>query len=331
MSMPLYRRELHAASLLRNHPPRFRHPHKAALFEIAYPEGSEPAGTIEVTRWAAHVPERVSLPPTLDAQVRPEFYDYAPSAVAVASAPAALEWHVNFANPRLFVAYGSGLLAQDEMQLVEHPLLGCVREALLAEGLAAATVDREGATPILVRNVERRIEIATNPDPSAGRPFGLYGNRFMAAPIDVVRRATRRVDPPTYSNVIAMAAPAGGRGEYTDREIEYVFQTAFTAFAAARSETPLGSPLIVHTGFWGCGAFGGNRTLMVAVQALAARAAYVNRLVFHAGDPVGAKDATLGLDVAERLALRCGVACTLATITGRTALLGYRWGESDGN
>jgi hypothetical protein len=39
-------------------------------------------------------------------------------------------WHVNFADPQLFVAYGSQLLAQDELQAAEHPLLGSIREAL---------------------------------------------------------------------------------------------------------------------------------------------------------------------------------------------------------
>ena len=40
-------------------------------------------------------------------------------------------WHVNFADPQLFVAYGSGLLAQDELQAAEHPMLGSVREKAL--------------------------------------------------------------------------------------------------------------------------------------------------------------------------------------------------------
>src|SRR4051812_8674061 len=185
---PLYRRTFDAAALLREHPPQVRHPHKAALLEIAYPAGSVPGGVIDVTRWAAHVPEPFSLPAKLTAEVREDFYDYAPAGTS----PSLLEWHVNFADPRLFGAYGSGLFAQDEMQVAEHPLLGSVREALLAQGLAAKTSDETGATPVLVRNVERRLEIATNADAAAGRPIGIYGNRFEAAPFEVIRRATRR-------------------------------------------------------------------------------------------------------------------------------------------
>ncbi len=42
------------------------------------------------------------------------------------------EWWVNFADPHLFVAYGSSLFAQDEIQVAEHPSLGHLREALYA-------------------------------------------------------------------------------------------------------------------------------------------------------------------------------------------------------
>jgi len=171
------------------------------------------------------------------------------------------------------------LLAQDEMQVVQHPLLGCVREALLEQGLAAKTSDESGGTPILVSNVERRIEIATNPDASAA--------------------------------------------------------TACTAFGAAVQESArMGSEpqqTVIHSGFWGCGAFGGNRRLMIAMQGLAGRAANVGRFVIHAGDSAGADEAHWGLDVAQSLAQRCGPSCSLDTIVGRTVMLAYRWGVSDGN
>jgi hypothetical protein len=53
-----------------------------------------------------------------------------------------------------------------------------------------------------------------------------------------------------------MAAPVGS-GRYTREEIELVLLTAFTGFAAARGESPVGSRVIIHTGHWGTGAFGG--------------------------------------------------------------------------
>jgi hypothetical protein len=59
--------------------------------------------------------------------------------------------------------------------------------------------------------------------------------RLRAKP-DTVRRATTRIDPPTITHVIAMAAPSGGRGRYRVDEIEHVLVTAFTAFRAAVQE-----------------------------------------------------------------------------------------------
>jgi len=333
MDKPLYRVSFDASELLRAHPPQLRHPNKVALLEVAYPAGAVASGQIVVTRWAAALPESLALPATLASDVQPNFYDYRP----VAAGGNAVEWHVNFADPRLFGAYGSGLFAQDEMQVAEHPLLGSVREALLARGLAAKTSDETGPTPVLVRNVERRLAIATTPDAAAGRPAGLYGNRFGAAPAEVVRRAARRVDPPAFSNIIAMAAPSGGVGEYTTGDVRAILKTAVTAFGAARVESidtdsnTDSARTVVHTGFWGCGAFGGNRKLMVALQALAARAGGVHRLVLHAGDRSGIDHAGRGLDVAEAIASKCGPRAPVEDVVERCAMLGYRWGVSDGN
>lgn len=82
---PLYRRSFDAASLLREHPPQIRHPHKSALLKLAQAERS--TGTIEVTRWAAEVPTSIALP-EIAVDVRPDFFDYVPVD------PAATEWHV---------------------------------------------------------------------------------------------------------------------------------------------------------------------------------------------------------------------------------------------
>jgi len=329
MQDPLFRLSFDAARLLDEHPPRLHHPNKAALFKLAYPPGARPQGTIEVTRWRADVDDDLRLSERLDAVAQPHFYDYPPPP------DGCLAWHVNFADPELFVAYGSSLFAQDEMQVAEHPLLASVREALLAAGLPARTRDGEGGSPVLIRGVERPIEVRTDADPAAGRPYGLYGNRFAAASVDVVCRAVRPIVPPTTTNIIAIAAPAGGRGDYQPGQIEYILEVAITAFAAARGETAraLGpaARTTIHTGFWGCGAFGGNRPLMIALQALAARASAIDRLVLHTGDSAGLRDIQQGLDVAAALANRCGPQCSLGTLVDRCSALGYQWGVSDGN
>jgi hypothetical protein len=136
MREPLFRLSFDAARLLRDHPPKLRHVNKTALFELAYPPGSEVRGTIDVTRWRADIDDDLRLPQHAESTVEPNFYNYPPSNAGN------LKWHVNFADPNLFVAYGSGLFAQDEMQVAEHPLLGSVREALLAAGRPAGPQSR---------------------------------------------------------------------------------------------------------------------------------------------------------------------------------------------
>ncbi len=330
-SLPLYRVAFDATTLLREHPPRFKHTHKSALFEMAYPDEPPSSIEIEVTRWAARVDNPLVFLDSSRVEIQPNYNDYRP----VGDPATSLEWHVNFADPQLFVAYGSALFAHDEMQVAEHPILGSVREAILARGLAALTQEAGQPTPVLVRNVERRIAVATDINAAQGRPRGLYGNRFAEAPLDVVRRATQRIDPPTLSQIIAIAAPCGGRGDYTLGQIERILMTAITAFASARSETfrsrGESCETVIHTGFWGCGAFGGNRKLMVAVQRLASRAAGVGTLVFHTADEAGAAETQTALDVAQAIALRCGASCSLRTLAGHLEMLGYRWGVSDGN
>lgn len=329
---PIERRSFGAAHLMASYPPRWSHPNKVAVYEIACPPGSRFAGTLDYSRWAAMpLPERVD-PGAAVERVRhvPGFYDYAPAA---ADPSAAVEWHVNFADPNLFVAYSSPLFAQDEMQVSEHPVLGALREALGAAGLVPRTVVGGSPTPILITNAERRCRVATEPDASAGRPEGLYGNAFARAPIEVVRAATERIDPPTLTNLIAMAAPRPASGRYAELQIREALVAASTGFRAAVLESArmMGAApdVIVHTGFWGCGAFGGNRVLMTVLQALAAELASVDLVVFHVGDPSGAA----AIEEARLTLRELGDGSPRPTdeVIGDLVGMGFLWGVSDGN
>ena len=263
-------------------------------------------------------------------EARPGFYDY----TRASDRADAVEWHVNFADPHLFVAYGSRLFAQDEMQVAEHPVLGSLKEALVARKLPAVTVEGGQPTPVLVMGAPRHCRVATEPNAAEGRPHGLYGNAFARADPEAVRRATTRIDPPTTTNLIAMAAPAGGVGRYRIKEIEYVLVTAFTAFRAAvlESARSRGSdgPVVVHSGFWGCGAFGGDRVLMTTLQVIAAEMAGVERIVFHTGDPSGAA-AIREMRRMFEMDLAVGSAMAVPELIRRINALGFEWGVSDGN
>jgi hypothetical protein len=322
---PVERRVFEADRLLSEHPPVLRHPNKRVVYEIACPPGCVHGGRLTYTRWREMpLPERAAPAEALRlVERREDVYDYAP----VLADEQAVEWHVNFADPHLFFAYGSGLFAQDEIQAAEHPALGALREALTASGASPTTVEGGRPTPILVRGVERRCRVATDRDTGQGRPRGLYGNLFAAASEVTVRRAVTRIDPPTVTNLIAVAAPTGRFGPYGREEIEGVLTTAFTGFRAAVLESG-NAAVAVHTGFWGCGAFGGNRVLMALLQVLAAGMAGVRRPVFHTFDAAG----TAALDSAlRRIEDLPGPTIAFRDLADRIAAMGFEWGVSDGN
>ncbi len=318
----LLRKDYDAATLIRTHPPQLHHPHKRLVFDLC--RGNATSGAISVTRWAAAtLPATVVLAPTQVLAV-PGYYDYAGNDRGV--------WHVNFADPLLFVAYGSGLLAQDELQAAEHPILGSIREALIAEDELALTEEDGIPTPVLVLGAERRCTIDTAPDLDAGRLYGLYGNAFANASPGVVRRAVRTHEPPTSTNLIAIAAPSGGTDEYTRPDLEQILVTAYTGFAAAIAETQRvwpGAPTEIRTGFWGCGAFGGNREVMTIMQLLAARLAGASRLRFYAFDDAGQASFRNGAAALAGVLREPGE--PLGDVIERIADLDYAWGVSDGN
>jgi hypothetical protein len=90
---------------------------------------------------------------------------------------------------------------------------------------------------------------------------------------------------------------------------------------------------VVHTGFWGCGAFGGNRTLMALLQLVAAQMAGLSRLVFHAANRAGSKefDRALALYQAIGSGVAGGGAAAIERLIDDVVGQGFCWGESDGN
>lgn len=187
---------------------------------------------------------------------------------------------------------------------------------------------------MLVTGVERRCRIDTDVNAAEGRPHGLYGGAFSIASPDAIRRATHRIDPPTISHIIAIAAPNGGEGRYTAGQITRILTTAYTGFRAAvleservRSASPV--PVVVHSGFWGCGVFGGNRVLMSMLQILAAEMAGVEQLVMHtvSDSLMGAVDAAQKASASLARERGGDVREMIAVLTA----MGFEWGAGDGN
>lgn len=322
---PIYRRSFDAAELARRYPPAFSHPNKVAAYQAAMAGGPAPSGTIALSQWPAmELPGAVG-PASTRVELRPDTFQYEPPETGEA------HWHLNFANFDIFAYYAGPLLAQDELQVVEHPALASVRHTLLEDGLSTLVVEDGAATPILVAGVERRCRLETRPG-VGGNPAGLYGNNFAVASEAAVRGAVMPLRPPTRSNILAIEAPAYGSGRYAPEEIAFILRTAFSGFAAARAETAHlhgGEPLrlVIHTGFWGCGAYGGNRHLMTVLQIVAAEAAGIDRLVYHTVDRDGLAPAGDAAALADEML--SGPRRTEELIDAIDAL-GFEWGVGDG-
>ncbi len=322
-----------AQNLVDSHPPKFHNANKKIVYRIACPPGCTHSGQIVFSRWQA-----MPFPHTLSScsyqtelEVRSDYFGYEPPNKDNVQ----FEWYLNFAHYDLFCAYGGPLFAQDEMQVAEHPALSSLREALLSAGIKPLTVENGQPTPVLVRGVERRCAIATDRNAEQGRQLGLYGNNFAHAPLPVIKLATKLINPPTISNIIAMEAPSAGRGSYSRKDIEYILTTAFTGFSAARIESYLASAqqpnVIIHTGFWGCGAYGGNRVLMSLLQLLAARLAQVNHLVFHTGDARGIDNLATAQQILEQDLAPAGSHIEVSALITEIEAMRFQWGVSDGN
>eukprot|EP00455_Lapot_gusevi_P041085 TRINITY_DN4725_c0_g1_i15.p1 TRINITY_DN4725_c0_g1~~TRINITY_DN4725_c0_g1_i15.p1 ORF type:complete len:293 (+),score=77.59 TRINITY_DN4725_c0_g1_i15:229-1107(+) len=255
-------------------------------------------------------------------------------------------WHVNFADSKLFYAYGSPLMAQDEIQVAEHPVLASLREALVEMSRAnqyasikPLTLDGQHATPCLIRNVQRRIQIDLAPNAAAGRPQGLYGNEFWGASEAAVASAVTVLNPPTTSHIIAMAALGYGKGKYTRAQIETTLATVYTSFRAARIEAYRHAvnqqlaqfpTVVIHTGNWGAGAFGGDGTLMTLVQMLAGSLAGVDRLFFHTFDDKGTRAFQSAINHFQNLWIdHANRPLTTAQLVEKLVSMNFMWGVSN--
>lgn len=278
------------------------------------------------SRWKAEeLPEKI--PYDITFEVREGIFEYTPPANDFL-----VDWHMNFADAHLFACYGSALLAQDELQIAEHPILGTIFEALTQTGKSPHTVDQNGnPTPVTITGVQRRCFIDTMASPTKGILFGLYGNDFASGTNEQIIDATEILTPPTITNILAISAPACKTGVYTKEDITYILKAAYTGYIATIQESKRINPscirTCVHTGFWGCGAFGGNRILMTILQALAADMADVD-MVFLGFDPSGVEVADTAYKKYWGMRKKTNSTEEILNIIYDQA---FEWGVSDGN
>lgn len=326
---PLERQTFNTQQLVKEHPPRFEHPCKQLVYDIACPPGSVHQGELVFSRWpACTLPEYFDCRQLCSIEIREDYFGYEPSAHRT------VDWYLNFAHSDVFAFYGSRLMAQDEIQVAEHPALASLREALVTLKLETATVENNQPTPILVQNVERRCKIAIDPNPEQYRPQGLYGNRFSQASEEAIRLATHVLHPPTITNILAIEAPSHGYGRYTLQDLRFILQTAYSGFTAVKTASFWKNnpdEIVIHTGFWGCGAYGGNRTVMTILQWLVAHVSGIHRLVYHIGDASGQSACRAAQQLWDGVGQIYRGSVPLQNVLELVYAQKFEWGESDGN
>ncbi|EAR83865.2 poly (ADP-ribose) glycohydrolase (macronuclear) [Tetrahymena thermophila SB210] len=247
------------------------------------------------------------------------------------------QWHVNFADQHLFGFYNTNLFAQDEIQCAEHPLLSHVRSAAqyLGNRVAPLTIEN-GPTPILIKDVHRLGFV--NIMPTKENRNGIYGNNFAKASLDYIDRMSQQIinDKP-LTNFIAMAALGYGSGTYQTYEIEFLFQTAKNSFSLAK-ELSGDMEVELHTGNWGCGAFGNNRQLIASIQLFAAHLSGIENIVYHTFDEQGKKGFEQGKKIYENFLRDIKINnCESPNFQLDQQFIMYlskqnfQWGYSDGN
>lgn len=324
------RRNWNAHDLVTNYPPTFHHSNKQFLYELAFSKNSRALGVVGYSRWnPRQLPEQFkALSRGVSVTGTPGFFDYQPTGETGCA-----DWHLNFASSCAFSTWATSLFAQDEMQVAEHPALMAVSQASRKTPFSMVCCENESRpTPVLISGVERRLSIDTSPNPAKGRPYGLYGVSFKRATDEELKAATTVFDNPATSNLIAIEAPAYGSGCYTEEVVTFVLETAYSGFAAARDESlsSLGGEKVhIHTGFWGCGAYGGNRIVMTILQIAAAELAAIDKITFHTGDESGL--AVFQSAVETYRFLRANKNGGLSDFIARVVNCQYEWGESDGN
>eukprot|EP01120_Amphizonella_sp_Union-15-10_P015388 TRINITY_DN7915_c0_g1_i1.p1 TRINITY_DN7915_c0_g1~~TRINITY_DN7915_c0_g1_i1.p1 ORF type:complete len:347 (-),score=46.86 TRINITY_DN7915_c0_g1_i1:123-1163(-) len=326
--------------LVSKNPPKIHNPNKKFLYKLSCPPNSLHSGQIVFSRWRSMpLPKcySTSLPPT-DYVLEQGEYIY-PSQNVDSRGPI-VTWHVNFADRELFLVYGGPLFAQDEHQVTEHPALGSLKEFLQKLRLSDSrfsplTREDNRPTPILIQGVERRIKIDIKPNKILGIPKGLWGNEFMQANEETLKKASTPILNPTISNILAIEAPSKGSGEYSFGTINDILVTAYTGYVAVKVQSqlhvdPTGSvraKVVVHTGGWGTGAYGGNKIIMVLLQLIAARLAGVDVMIYHGFTSEGCDAYREAMKVMGEITKE---EITVSSLIAKIQGLGFKWGLSNG-
>lgn len=309
-----------ASDLFALHPPRIEHAKKRLLFDLALSRSLN--DDLSVSRYSEMPIPTTYLPFSPDTKfvAQQGYFRYSKT-------DGADDWFMNFAHHDLFNGYGHFMFAQDEIQVAEHPALASLREMMLtrSDQLRPTTVENGSPTPLLFRNIQRTIKIETR---------SIYGARFARADDSMICEAVDAIDPPSHSNILAIEAPISSRNRiYIRSEIDLALRTAYSGFRAVVLSSIMNdksiNSVVLHTGNWGCGAYGGNRQLMLSIQMMAACMAGISKVVFYCGTDSREDVTDFGIALSRRFRFSPGAA--ISRVVDQLVAEGFPWGKPDGN
>ena len=306
--------------LIKGYLPEYRLECKQKAFERAMQVHGQDNGDIEVSHVMCDksISDEVLTQKSFRLNMDREFYDYRKARSGEDT------WFVNFADPQLFVAAEGALFAQDEIQTLEMPLLAALRRYIDSNhigGFAPYTAYSGNPTPYLFKNVPYWITVDTRPLLRNGTRGNIYGSNLVTASEEEIEAGIRTVDGEYRVNVLAIAAPGFGSGKYSKDDISLVLRTLLGAFSAVRAQST--GKIVIHSGNWGCGAFGGNPELMYLAQMYAASVCGIDELVLHDFKP------EVEDSIQELKKMRDGM--KLSDVVENLYSKGFEWKESDGN
>lgn len=252
-------------NLLKNFSPKFENPTKQVYNEKALYYHRYQNGLIKISRWK-YASERMSPLKfenvTIAIESSSENYNYENGNFLPANENTCSFW-VNFSNPKLFSDCEGDYFSQGDTMALAHPLLlSCVSylKSLDDKCFIPATKESEEPTPFVFLDVPFWVRVT---------------GESLTDNFEVLIREEK-------SNIISMCPPLGS-GRYTKEQIEYLLETVLCAFGGgAKSEYALKKTnLILHTGNWGCGAYGNNEELIYLVQIFGAMATGFSKIIFH--------------------------------------------------
>ena len=277
--------------LINNYPPEYTNSFKKAMYEKAVKIHKTEHGIVKISRWKfcdeRKSPLKMEANP-IKVSVVDNFFDYSDTDTETKNT-----FYLNYADPNLFGYYDGDLFAQDEIQTFEHPLLASVLEYIdknETPELISRTIEKGSPTPFIVENVPYWIKVDMLPvikdEDGKDCVCSIYGWNFSHAPKEALEKGISVIHKEQKNNIIAVAALGGGRGTYTENQIAYTLSSLLVSFGAAAKITTREkkNEVVIHTGRWGCGAFGNNDEFIYLTQIIAASFTGVTELVFHGCD-----------------------------------------------